>query len=1055
MRIVHLSDLHIRNYKYFKEFDETLDNLFESLRNVNPDLILFLGDLFHTKNYISGEAISLAKKFLSGLAEIAPTKLILGNHDINANNIHRTSPVVPICEMIDNVEVYFNSGVYDYTDGDIPLTFVAYSLVDVEKFSLKKSHLNKKRVNIGLGHFCIGGSENSSGFVFTNNSSHLSDEHFESFEHLDYFMLGDIHQQQYLDDCNKVAFAGSLLQNNFGESTKKGFLVWDIYGKDKFNVHFEELDSPLRFYTVEIKNSKRLPKGFSPPIGSRIRISINENISFSDVAALKTRVISRFKPKDIREVYGTSIGGSYGFSIDDLKIELDNVRNSNVQSALIRGFFKDREDVPKDILNEAIKFNSELDSQIAVDSVVRNIVWDFNTFKFDNYFNYGEGNVIDFSKLSGKIVLIGGSNAVGKSGIGDSSIHTMFNTTKRNITKNYDYVNSRKTFANGRLELSLGDRRYFIERSIHKSKDTKTSRTDLSFSCIDSNGKKYNLNGEQRFDTEKNIRSVFGSSDDLFISSFSSQGDITSFVEKGSTARKEVLMKFLDLYFFEQKYDLVMERSKGIRARLKDNEEVDFDDYIDEYEVLAEELTDKLEFLELEYNNKTKASFALERERAELKASLEDIEVIDIEQVRKEIQSVLSNIALYKKELVDLEKELRTLNDSRNKILSLCEKVDIDEIKKRNTENNVAVEEKKDILGNIKHRESLLKQLKRSSNVLMSSSCEGKGKYAKCPLISEATKARDKIPEIERGIHLDNKRLDVVNKILKKNVDGGIVAKLDKVNLILEKRRNIEIKTSSTETLIANKKGELLKLSPIISGLIAEEEKYIHSVEQKEKNKASFQRLVIVENNLSEINVELKKSSEQISALNKDLGSKTTMMNEWIGKKNEYIELTKKYSMYNVLLECFGKSGIPHKILTDKLPIINATINSLLDDVVTFRVELSHDEGNSISVNLLYPDSVSRPLSIASGMEKMISSLAIRAGLCLISNLPRSSTFIIDEGFGALDKDRVIDLEEMLQKLKQHFVSIIIITHVSELKDIAETIIDISTDKDHNAYINV
>ena len=45
-------------------------------------------------------------------------------------------------------------------------------------------------------------------------------------------MLGDIHGRQPLVlDANgkvKVAYSGSLIQQNFGESTEKGFLLWDL-----------------------------------------------------------------------------------------------------------------------------------------------------------------------------------------------------------------------------------------------------------------------------------------------------------------------------------------------------------------------------------------------------------------------------------------------------------------------------------------------------------------------------------------------------------------------------------------------------------------------------------------------------------------------------------------------------------------------------------------------------------------------------------------------------------------------------------------------------------
>jgi len=1056
MKIVHISDIHIRNYKYYNDFDQTFDNLFKSLSVEKPDLIVCCGDVFNTKNYISGEAISLAKKFFQGLALIAPVKSILGNHDLNVNNLHRLSPVLPICEMIDGIELYLDSGLYNYDSGDIPLTFVVYSLVDTEKFVFDKIKLDPSRINIGLGHFCLGGSVNSSGFMFKNDSSVLSNENMSSFKWLDYIMLGDIHQQQFMDVEKRSAYAGSLLQNNHGESSEKGYLVWDITSKDKFDVRFVEVDSPLKFYTVEISSAIRLPKSFNPPIGSRIRMSItNSDLSFSDISGLKTRIISKFKPKDIREVYGTSIGGVSGFNIDDLKIEIENVRNSHVQSSLIREYFKDRTDISKEYLNDAININMELDTQIAVDSVVRNVIWNFEVFEFDNYFNYGEGNKIDFSKLKDKIVLIGGPNACGKSAINSSLVHTIFNTTKRNITRNYDYINSRKDAASGVLELSLGDRRYFIRRDITKLKDSKLSKTELDFYCIDSNGKRYNLNGEQRFDTEKNIRSIFGTSDDLFISSLSSQGDITSFIEKGATARKETLMKFLDLYFFEEKYNLVMDQSKNIRVRLKEYEEVDFDDYIDEYEVLVEELNSKLEQADKKLNDSKKIYLELEREKSNLLSSLKNVDIIDIDRLREKIKTIQDDICKIKEDIKEKKKDLTQLKKKVIEIDIMFGKYNVEEISLRNLNNYKLKSERQKLLEKVSSQNKFVEQLKKSSNVLDMVTCEGKGKFSQCPLISEATKAKEKIPTIESEIKSVQEEIKNIDKLLSKDKKDNIEKALEKINLIVEKKKLSENNISVNEIFIAKKNNELIIRLGTLKDLLREEDKHKAFIEQEEKNKYSATRLKLVEKNIADIKVILENLSDDISNINKGIGSNVTLMNEWINKKAEYENLSKKYNVYNMLLECFGKRGIPHKIITDKLPLINATINSLLDDVVTFRVELSHDDSNSIEVNLSYPDSEPRPLSIASGMEKMISSLAIRAGLCLISNLPRSSILIVDEGFSDLDMDHIQDVEGMLQKLKKYFFSIIIITHIDHLKDVAEMVIDISLDEDHNAHVNV
>ena len=90
------------------------------------------------------------------------------------------------------------------------------------------------------------------------------------------------------------------------------------------------------------------------------------------------------------------------------------------------------------------------------------------------------------------------------------------------------------------------------------------------------------LNGLDRNGTDKNIRKFFGTSEDFFLTSMASQLDSLSFIGEGSTKRKEILAKFLDLEIFERKYKLAKEDASELRTNLKRLEEIDFDTLIEE-----------------------------------------------------------------------------------------------------------------------------------------------------------------------------------------------------------------------------------------------------------------------------------------------------------------------------------------------------------------------------------------------------------------------------------------------------------------------------------------
>jgi len=82
-------------------------------------------------------------------------------------------------------------------------------------------------------------------------------------------------------------------------------------------------------------------------------------------------------------------------------------------------------------------------------------------------------------------------------------------------------------------------------------------------------------------------------------------------------------------------------------------------------------------------------------------------------------------------------------------------------------------------------------------------------------------------------------------------------------------------------------------------------------------------------------------------------------------------------------------------------------------------------------------------LELSSGMEKFVSSLAIRIGLINISTLPRPNFLVIDEGFGTLDGDNIANMEGAFQYLKTQFDFVLIVSHLDTIKDYMDMLIPI------------
>ena len=134
------------------------------------------------------------------------------------------------------------------------------------------------------------------------------------------------------------------------------------------------------------------------------------------------------------------------------------------------------------------------------------------------------------------------------------------------------------------------------------------------------------------------------------------------------------------------------------------------------------------------------------------------------------------------------------------------------------------------------------------------------------------------------------------------------------------------------------------------------------------------------------------------------------------------------------------------------LPKINKEIESILSGVTSFKVKILDDENNSnLNVYIDYGDSI-RIIECASGMEKMMASIAIRVALTNISTLPKSDMFIIDEGFGALDASNIEACAKLLKSLKKYFKTILIISHIDAIKDVVDKNLEVIV-KGNDSYV--
>ena len=152
-KIAHISDTHIRNLKYHKEYRAVFSQMYDQLRKDKPDIIVHCGDLAHTKVNLSPEYFDLATNFLKNLADIAPLIIIPGNHDGNLRNTARQDAITPLVTALDHPQIHLlrASGEFVWDDN---LTFNVLSVFDTESW-VKPTE--KEKINIALYHGSISG----------------------------------------------------------------------------------------------------------------------------------------------------------------------------------------------------------------------------------------------------------------------------------------------------------------------------------------------------------------------------------------------------------------------------------------------------------------------------------------------------------------------------------------------------------------------------------------------------------------------------------------------------------------------------------------------------------------------------------------------------------------------------------------------------------------------------------------------------------------------------------------------------------------------------------
>jgi DNA repair exonuclease SbcCD ATPase subunit len=1032
MRVIHIADVHWRGLSRHEEYILAFKDFFKKAKNLKPDIIYIGGDIVHSKTQgISPELIQSLAWWFTEMAKIAPTHVILGNHDGLILNKDRQDAITPIIKALNNDKIYLYKNSGNYQIANHPGYFWnIFSCFDEENWDKVKPI--DGAVNVALYHGAARGSLTDSDWQLEGE---IKTGFFKGF---DFALLGDIHKRQFLNESKTIAYCGSTIQQNYGESIDKGFLCWDIRGKGDFDVEFHSVKPVHPFYTVDWLGSvsDTLDYCENLPRQSKIRIRADNFISQSDTRKLRKLLKKSINAAEV--VYKIDSKFEAEHVVDETNKNALNLRTPETHKELLRNYYSTQNLT----FDEWAKVDGLIEKYVDMlggEEEGRNVKWTIDNIRFDNAFSYGKNNYINFKSMPG-ITGIFGRNARGKSSIIGTIAYSLFNTSDRGSIKNLHLINTRYNSCKAEIDVTINGTPHRIVRQTIK-KTTKRNvwaPTTLKFYKLDRYSEIVeDLTDEQRRETEKIIRAKIGTSEEFLMTSLASQGEMNTFVKEKAAARKLHLSNFLDLGVFDKLYEMIKKDSNELRAKANALSGENWQQKIDKSQERINDYLKKKALKELELSEVKNRLSSLNKDyHKKDTADLIDISVV------KNLQSRLVEIDKNSKDLFSIktskeqsiaEKELKI-----NKIEDFIKTVNIDEIRMKKAakikiERNLAELQG---LYNLEKRE--LEIIEKSVKKLSEVPCGDR--FPSCKFIKESHKNKKKLDNQEKKVTLLNVKLNDITESFKIYSKDNYDQKINKYNKLLQKKSELITDVSDVRIKISQYGQKIERLNDLYDDKSKEYTKL--------KEKYDLQE---VDDQVAELTKQIKSTEKLIKAheisltnIIQQLANHKANVKLFQKQKNDYNTANGQLKIYDMIAKAVSRRGIPVQIIHSLLPKINAEIAKILNGVVGFTVELEADlDSNAMDIYINYGDS-RRIIELGSGMEKMMSSLAIRVALINCSTLPKTNMLMIDEGFGALDETNLEACGKLLQSLKKFFKNILIISHIDAIKDIVDNTIEIT-----------
>lgn len=730
---------------------------------------------------------------------------------------------------------------------------------------------------------------------------------------------------------------------------------------------------------------------------------------------------------------------------------VENVLNIENQRNLMLKWLKNENIVNYD-WERLIEIDNKVNSEInySVNDNNCGVTWNPIKLHIENLLSF-EKLDLNFNDYQGVVLVTSDPpNMGGKTNLTVDAIMFVCYGVTTKTDKNEDLFNLylNKNELNGYLIFELNDGvKYKIDRTL-KRKEKKDGTWSVTnkvsyYKIIDDStevellddDENVNQEGEQARETNKIIRDIIGLKEDFETIICATSDTLTNLINPkviGATDRGKLLNKFIGIDIFEKKEKVIRLMRSSFEKTMKCNIfnsgtlAIEIDNLknrnIDIKNLITENKQNVIK-LETEIKDLNDTKDRLYSSKSTIDDNILSIDETSINRIiNQTLTSGLEKSDKKKLLLADLDnlKDLSFNEVDYNKIINLDKEYSI-EISNLNNE--------------IKRLEIENISLEKNST---------------CPTCHRALEGVDNKPQINSN---NKKIIELQNrlKLLKDELLPNNTKKLNEINIIRNKiteRDRVELNISKIDVDLLNLR-ETLKHN----------KQLLRDFEQNKENIEKNNNLDIEINNIKSKLSNKENNKQRLLTEIEQLFSEEKQNIEKIIDKSDLIkdieieqDKLKYLNLYLSIVE--SKRGVGKIVLKDSLPIINHTINEILDDeVCDFDVELILNNSNELEI-LMKRDEIYSKIKGASGFESFAVSLALRVVFSRLSTLPKPNFMIFDEILGGKVAAENLDKVQLVfEKIKKYYNTIFFITHDERTKDWCDKTITIKK-KDNISYIN-